>query len=227
LWSETANTVDITLGNLGRLSRGNHLANHQKLTCPKFLNLCAHYRHDLAKYTVGICLAAGHALFQLFFLPRYHTFTIPDPQNWSVNRVFHYGTAFERASLKIGGGAANSELSSDFSWTASIRLAEHTPVSRDRSTLKCATTFIIGERSCTQADRLLIFGASVAEFDVQQKPADSGRIITNYNLLRDQHLSRVLPARLAEGSSATDAPATLGSSPKSPRTCIKALQFSN
>jgi hypothetical protein len=79
---------------------------------------------------------------------------------------------------------------------------------------------------CTQADRLLIFGASVAEFDVQQKPADSVRIITSYNLLRDQHLSRVLPARLAEGSSATDAPATLGSSPKSPRIRRKALQFS-
>jgi hypothetical protein len=33
---------------------------------------------------------------------------------------------------------------------------------------------------CTQADQLLIFGASVAEFDVQHKPADSVR--DNYQL---------------------------------------------
>ena len=30
--------------------------------------------------------------------------------------------------------------------------------------------------------------------------------MTSYNLFRDLHLSRVLPARFAKGSSATDAP---------------------
>ena len=37
--------------------------------------------------------------------------------------------------------------------------------------------------------------------------------MTSYNSFRDEHLSRVLPAGFAEGSSATDAPTTLGSSP--------------
>jgi hypothetical protein len=84
-----------------------------------------------------------------------------------------------------------------------------------------------GVRRCTQADRLLIFGASVAEFDVQQKPADSVRIITSYNLLRGEHLRTVLPPPVAEGSSATNLPTTPESGPRSPKICLKALRSAN
>src|SRR5260370_16860510 len=50
---------------------------------------------------------------------------------------------------------------------------------------------------------------------VQQRPANSVRVLTRDKWLRDEHLGGVFPALFAEVSSATDRTTTLRSTPKS------------